>query len=362
MEAIILTGSRLPVYFVDNFISLIWTERYSGEHDFELVIPASSSLRVQMQLGRYLRLQDSKITMIIESIEIMTDPDGADVVKITGRGIESLMYRRVLDTEFVTVSHNLWQVVATLMDQNITSMAPASGRALTFLNMGSTPPVAARPAVEADTRFTRGSSLYEQIMGICLEKKVGFRFWSDTGLNWLAQLYAGTDRSESQTTNFPVIFSPEWENFESGTYLQSFGDFATFATIEGELWDDDTATFTTVAITEGAGSGVNRHEIYVDQTGLSSFVDGIGVAKPAYLEMLKAEGRKALAEHKKVNLFEGTARPEGQFVFNQDYFLGDVVTVKDKYGNSQDLVVSEFVRSEDRSGYYENPTFRSKED
>lgn len=39
------------------------------------------------------------------------------------------------------------------------------------------------------------------------------------------------------------------------------------------------------------------------------------------------------------------------------YYLGDLVTVEDKYGNRKDCYITEFIRSQNASGYEEYPTF-----
>ena len=44
------------------------------------------------------------------------------------------------------------------------------------------------------------------------------------------------------------------------------------------------------------------------------------------------------------------------------YYLGDLVTVEDKYGNRKDCYITEFIRSQNASGYEEYPTFSTLDD
>ena len=358
MDIRLLDETRTTIAILDSFISFVWTERFNGENDFELVLPASSLWRTEFVLDRFLLIQNSRVMMVIESIETTTDAEGSDVLKIAGNGLETLLKRRVLRNEVVNSGHTVRAMIKELLDQNITQMAVPVARSIPRFVMASG---TGTPTLPEDARFTKGSSLYEQVLGLCTAHNLGFRIDTEDGDWWAAVLYQGVDRSESQIDRTAVIFSPSWDNFESGTYIQANDAYATVILVEGEVWDDGTATFSEVNSPSGARSGVSRFETYLDQTGLSSFVDGIGQSKSTYLKMLKAEGEKAFSEHKRVSLFEGSVRPNSQFQYGKDYGLGDIVTIKDRYGNSQDLVVSEFIRSEDRSGYYENPTFSSKD-
>ena len=64
-----------------------------------------------------------------------------------------------------------------------------------------------------------------------------------------------------------------------------------------------------------------------------------------------------MAEYGSLTSFEGTIEPNTTFVFKQDYFLGDIVTVENEYGISVEARIVEVVEVSDDNGYYVEPKF-----
>ena len=78
----------------EQFLSLVWTERYQSYGDFELDIPLSVANFDVYKYGNYLQFDESQETMLIENIEVddsIEDP----MLKITGRSLTCILDRRV---------------------------------------------------------------------------------------------------------------------------------------------------------------------------------------------------------------------------------------------------------------------------
>jgi hypothetical protein len=60
MDLYTLTDTFLPDDPVDEFVSAIWTERYSTAGDVQLVVPATRRYMEQLADGRYLALRGSR--------------------------------------------------------------------------------------------------------------------------------------------------------------------------------------------------------------------------------------------------------------------------------------------------------------
>ena len=73
----------------------------------------------------------------------------------------------------------------------------------------------------------------------------------------------GADRSYDQFTNPYVIFSPKFENVINTNYLESKKTLKTVTLVAGEGEGAD-RRITTVACASGAGTGLNRRELYTD--------------------------------------------------------------------------------------------------
>ena len=84
MEPLILTPTFEAVDIIDTFTSLIWTDRYNAYGDFEICVPADSSILTSVDLDDYLWIKESEHTMIVENIDIDTDVEEGSTIKITG--------------------------------------------------------------------------------------------------------------------------------------------------------------------------------------------------------------------------------------------------------------------------------------
>jgi hypothetical protein len=102
-------------------------------------------------------------------------------------------------------------------------------------------------------------------------------------------------------------------------------------------------------------AGLHRRETFVDARDVSSN-DG-EIAETEYNAQLQARGDTSLAEACVIESMEGTVEHTTQYVFGMDYFLGDHVTVINKYGIQMDVQVLEVVEVWDENGYTCTPTF-----
>ena len=71
MDVTVLNSLFQPVYIVDTYESMIWTDRYYECGDFELYTKLSDDIQKYAIPGNYLRISDSEHIMLIESIHII---------------------------------------------------------------------------------------------------------------------------------------------------------------------------------------------------------------------------------------------------------------------------------------------------
>lgn len=76
-----------------------------------------------------------------------------------------------------------------------------------------------------------------------------------------------------------------------------------------------------------------------------------------YSVYLLTRGYEKLAEYGAVTSFEGTVEPNITFIYDKDYFLGDLVTVQNEFGISVQARITEIVEVNDESGYKVEPKF-----
>ena len=94
MELFALNELLQPERIIDQFSTLIWTERYSEWGDFELVIDSSLGRQSALARGSLLGLDKSRRVMMIETV----DEPGDGTIKLTGRSLEALLSTRIVNS------------------------------------------------------------------------------------------------------------------------------------------------------------------------------------------------------------------------------------------------------------------------
>ena len=76
-----------------------------------------------------------------------------------------------------------------------------------------------------------------------------------------------------------------------------------------------------------------------------------------YSMYLLARGADKLAAYGVETKFEGAIEPETTFVYGKDYFLGDIVTVRNHYGISAKVRITAVIEVADENGFSIQPSF-----
>lgn len=79
-----------------------------------------------------------------------------------------------------------------------------------------------------------------------------------------------------------------------------------------------------------------------------------------YDEILSSKGKEAIILPTKS--FEGNIVPSYTFTYKKDYFLGDIVTVKNEYGISEEARIIEIREVYDENGYSLEPIYEYLEE
>lgn len=113
----------------------------------------------------------------------------------------------------------------------------------------------------------------------------------------------------------------------------------------------------TVACSSGAGTGLNRRELYTDARDVSSTVDNETLTDAEYKAQLSQRGLENLAENIATKSFEGKVETTRMYRYGEDFFLGDMVQIVNEYGIEGKARVTEFIRSQSKEGLDSYPTF-----
>lgn len=335
------------VGIVEQPTSAIWARRYHEPNDFELYFPVSDEALALIADDCYITREDRPEVMIVEHIEIITSKEDGNYLCITGRGAEGLLARRIV-WEQTNVSGRVDAAVYRLIDENAINPANTERKLPLIMNA----PNVSSESIRA--QYT-GTNLLKAVQETCKAHGLGFRTVTDDHAFVVPrlELFAGANRGEGQTENSPVIFSAEYENLLSSSYILDTAEYKNVAAVagEGEGKARKRATY-------GSASGLHRRELFVDARDLSTN-DG-EISDDDYTAQLQARGAENVAENPITETFDGEI-DTSNFVLDEDYTLGDIVTVENEYGIRKNVRIVAIVECWDENGYTAIPTYENVE-
>lgn len=347
MEYLLLDTNLDAVGVIDGYTSIIWTERYYEAGDFVLYLPASDEVVNSMCIGRYIWSSKSDTLMIIEKQHLTKDTTNADYVTITGRSLTSILDRRIIWKQTI-LETNLEAAVQKLLNENIISASDTKRRVPNFKFKASGD--SRITSLKVDTQFT-GTNLYKAIVSLCIVNGVGMRV-RHVGVNFEFQLYMGVDRTYEQTERPYVVFSEEFENLISSEYTDDIQYLKNVALVAGSDEGEDRKTTSL-----GDSSGLNRRELFVDARDISPEFEGVPLSDELYIELLKTRGAEKLEEYTRDINITGSIEDGRTFTFNEDYFIGDKLSLVSGYGIDSVTRVIEMIYTKDVGSESLIPTF-----
>lgn len=352
----VLNGNFDIIYLISEFNSLIWTERYWECGDFQLEVIYSQELMSTIKVGHYLSLGDDQNLMLIESIYISYDPSNKtdQIITYKGRTMESLLDRRIIWGQWgSTEKRNIQSIILNLIDSAIINPSNSRRNISYFRTETSSGITGSKCNIAA---VGDGTNLYEVCKKLCRTAEVGMRCRYDESTKLITfSLFMGVDHSYDQSVRPPVIFSSTYENLGPSRFSFNTAEYKTVAfavgpwmTVEhedpetGEKWT--TTTRTELEVGDIGSSGLNRREI---------FVDG-GRDDPT---VIADKAMEELASTNTLETLDSELDSKRQFIYGQDFNIGDIVQVITDFGLDKTARITEFIRSWDAQGYTEVPTF-----
>lgn len=354
MEFLVLDENLQTSSVLDTYESILWVDRYNQCGDFELYTSMNDTILSKIKSDYYIWSKDSEHTMIVEDIKINTDAEDGNELIIVGRSLESILERRIIWNQTI-LSGNFQNGVKTLLDENIISPSDESRKIENFIFVESED--TAITELTIDAQFT-GDNLYEAICSLCVSKNIGFKVTLTNDLKFAFELYAGIDRSYDQIENPHVVFSPSFENIVNSNYLESKKTLKTVTLVAGEGEGSERKTVS-VTVDDGAGSGMNRRELYTDARDISSTTEDGELSTTEYNSQLEQRGKEKLAENIITKSFEGEMDTMSIFKYGEDFYMGDIVQIVNEFGIEGKVRVIEMIISQDESGIDSYPTFET---
>lgn len=353
MDLYILDKSFKQVGLLDFYESLIWTDRYREPGDFEVIVPFNDISLKYLIRDNYIWRADSEYTMIIETLEIMSDAENGNRLKVSGRSLESILDRRII-WEQTNLNGKLETCIEKLLNDCVINPTNAYRRIPNFVFKPSNNPYISE--ISIDMQFT-GDYLLDAITDICEEHEIGFKVVLSDDNMFVFSLYMGLDRSYNQVSNPYVIFSPEFQNLANSSYIESAVEYKNVGLVAGE---GEGADRKILIVGDDKIVGLDRREAFIDAREISS-TDDNGNAIPAdqYNKELETKGKVELLKLKMIEAFEGEIEVLRMFKYKESFNIGDIVEIANEYGIKGVVRITEYIFSENESGTENYPTFES---
>jgi hypothetical protein len=363
---------------IDTFESAIWTKRYYGDGDFEFLFPISLDILSKLMPGTLVISDDYAEIMVVDTIDI------EDSMKIVGTSLIQWLNNRILraiDNATVTegptsISANLYGMVPGEMLQYIVQNtciggkwldgAPATGPGiipfahrqrfkLPNLVLGDSDPTG--PSINMNIPY---GPVYDQLKNLAETYGVGMEIHFSNN-QAVFRTYRGSNRTSLQVVTPVVSFSAGTDTFLNSKEIQSSKNYKNiaYAFAPNYPWNatqPQPGNRPDPVFSEESPSlsGFELRAMMILDTSLTS---NFGAPEPAnYTSYLQSEANGALLDNSKASAIDGEVPLDSPFQYGRDYSLGDILEVQGKTGLVNFAQVTEFIRSQDKTGERSYPT------
>ncbi|WP_051421287.1 siphovirus ReqiPepy6 Gp37-like family protein [Paenibacillus massiliensis] len=306
---------------IDDYESLQFTRRFFRAGEFELHIALGKQHTDKLVKDNIILIGNQPHKAgIIESRQITLE-DGVETLTITGPDLCGILARRITVTDSYDRVRGRGETVIKHYVKNHLIEGTYPERRVPFLVLA---PDALRGAnTVRSSRFEPLSDVLQDIAQWC---NMGYGIKLDFATKkWVFDVYMGRNLTVNQTTLPPVIFSHEFDNIHSQQFVDSDTNYRNVGYAGGKGEEEDR-----LMQTLGSTSGFDRREVFLDCSTAADIIELIQM------------GQRQLGELKRVQTLEGTVLDTGSFRYEQDWDLGDIVTVQNRaWGLTMDSRITE---------------------
>lgn len=418
MELTVLDDNFQPVELVENYKSLIWSERYDKAGDFQLTSEDVGYMVNLLKLDvadahSYVTLRESTVPMVVEVHKTEKKKGAAPLLTVTGRSFETVLERRASVNQLIPGGvRTPWVIQATKeSDAAYNAMRFVLGDSYRY--RGSQPvtlvvapqvsPLDAIPEIDLLTPADYQVPLWNATNTFHTGDVVGY-----AGFLWLA---GGT--SVNKVPNVEPAYWTAYANIGPPYVADSFGyeiapkdlynaamelivanhhglksvrplpgsnkvgieiyngaDLTNDIVLDVRMDQVEDATYllseqgsTNVAYVYGSNGAQSVLKTAASEpSGLNRrvlVVDNSSDTSVNTSDIRRTRGLIELYKYNVTALFDGEVAEQVAAGFNSQYFLGDILRLDGDYGLSENVRVVEFIRSSDSTGEKAYPAFEA---
>lgn len=340
--AYVLDRTLVTKMVLDNFTSFVWTERFYETGEFTMTMPVVEKVVKELKINDYLVIRESERVMVIETMTLLTDEEEGDTLEISGRSAESILERRIVWGQLKEKTVGLELAFKKLLDTQVINPANTKRKIQGIVFQESGIEGINDEAIDIDLL---GDNVYDVTATWASEHLVGFKMVLAGEHEIAFSLVKGVNRTREQRERPPVVFSNAYENLLNSNYVQSEIGYASNMLAPGE---QDNTYLEVIRLEER--TGIDRREIFMDSKPQPE-------SGQTYQEALLEQAKETFNEHNVTIEFGSEVDIYHQFRYGEDYFLGDIVEVENRYGFGNACRVTEVVYTRDANGPVMTPTF-----
>jgi hypothetical protein len=418
MELITLDTDFHARDVVESYQSLIWSERYHKNGDFELKTNDISNALNLLPLESYVSLRDSTVPMVVEAHKIEKPKNQAPLLTVTGRSFETVTERRVTVVTDVesNETHVAWRMTASkpsdlaflilrkilgdapqyqsgimvlpLIDPAVSPLDAIPEIALTLPADYQTPAWSSTLTYSPGDLVGSGTTIYQATSltsPINQNKSPGANptywtvlstghagTWGDANMYEIAADYLYNAVINLIGTNYRGIKAvrPVGDEITTNIEIYNGADLTSQLTFDAKFDQFDDAAYllskqgsANVAYVLGnSGSSKVLKTTATEPSGLERrvlLVDYTSDTSVTNEDSRYSRGIVDLYNNNVTALFDGALSQYLVAKYNVDYYLGDIVNLVGEFGLYQYARVVEFIRTSDSTGEKAYPTFEA---
>lgn len=348
-----------PIALIEDYSSLVWTDRYTKHGDCKVVFDMDSPDLDHIEKDLYFSFTPSDSHMIIESL--VTDYEKGTVT-VVARCLKTVFERR-LNRQHVIGDVHEEESAAGAATKSVTQncvTCPVEDRFTNFVIGDHFLPWGGGPN---STRDNGAKDVYSEIVSIVDEALVGWKMEFRSSYTYSSgrkvydklvfHCYVGSDRTIGNTEGRgAVIFDPVLDNISDVSVVDSF---ETWRNVIGVRWGRSGQGWTYVV---RAGYRTDNYNINRRVALYTPEMDLGDVTGEEQRKVMTAYGRAEGDRLMPIKVMDGTMLSDGPFEYGWDYFLGDKVTIGYDKKTRQSARVIEYIWSNDANGWSHYPTFK----
>lgn len=383
MDLYTLTDTFLAKESIDEFVSAIWTERYSASGDFQLVLAATERNIEILKEGTYLALRGSNEVMEVQTQQIednLLTLNGQTLVEFLNQRFlwspnpeSSAVYERIRD--YVDTTRKPGEFISHIVDKwAINPVAFAGGWAPANLTWGNEE-IQFLTLGDIDTSGTvqrltgTVGPLYDAVAALAEQYGVGISLYlesadPDTGYSLKFKTYKGVDRTSDQSVVPLVRLVPGIDDISDIKEIRSNAKFKNVVyvyyqgIITEHLLDPEAPAPESlerrvlIVDAEGAPTATGKYvtdwrwgnygQVYVTPEDIAAFRE--------------QNARDAFANHNYIRTIDGQTSPITEYKYGTHYGLGDLIELEGLTGAISKARITEYIRSQDKTGERSYPT------